>query len=226
MLEIKDTIPPHMGGKILYGGSNIEDATAAMILIHGRGAAAESMHPLIDLFDSQHMTFIMPQAENLSWYPYRFIEKRETNEPGISSGFSLIHALVKSLNKTGIPNEKIYFLGFSQGACLAADFAARYPSRYGGVFVLSGGLIGEILRSDDYNGDLGQTPVFFGCSDSDFHIPEERVHESADIFEKLNADVTKTIYPDMGHTINLDEIDSVNRLIEQTQKVRISANEI
>ena len=224
MLKINKTIPPHAGEKIHYAGTTIENAAQAMILIHGRGAAAQSMLAMTDLFDSQDIIYIMPQAHNLTWYPYRFIEKRETNEPGISSGLTLIHTLVKSVNDAGIPDEKIYFLGFSQGACLVADYAARYPSRYGGVFVLSGGLIGDTIRSGEFSGDLKNTPVFFGCSDSDFHIPAERVDESAYIFEQLNADVTKSIYPDMGHTINQNEIDFIKKVLLQNQKFWVSSN--
>lgn len=124
------------------------------------------------------------------------------------------------LNKTlsphyshNISNENIYFLGFSQGACLAADYAARFPARYGGVFMLSGGLIGDKIPVADFQGDLQQTPVFLGCSEMDFHIPEKRVHESAEIFKRLNADVTKKLYPNLGHTINRDELEVINKIL-------------
>ena len=122
--------------------------------------------------------------------------------------------LLQQLNREGIESQNIYLLGFSQGACLAADYVVRFPKRYGGLFVLSGGLIGDQLDETDYSGsDLHDTPVFLGCSDNDFHIPEERVHQSAQIFESLKAKVTKRIYPNLGHTICQDEIDFINSIL-------------
>jgi len=213
MLNINNTTDPHDGQSIIYAGADIGHAESAMIVLHGRGATAESMIGLISEIYAEKMIYVIPQAANFAWYPYRFIEKREVNEPGISSGLTLIQSIVTALVEKGIQHEKIFFLGFSQGACLAADFVARYPAKYGGLFVLSGGLIGEHIYQDDYSGNLMKTPVFLGCSDVDFHIPEQRVHESARIFEVMNADVTKKIYPNMGHTINRDEISFVKKVI-------------
>lgn len=213
MLQLSNTIKPHTGEDIQYSGVELDRAKHAMIMIHGRGASAESILSLADELQLKDTVVIAPQAEDFTWYPYRFIEPREKNEPGISSGLALIDSIKNALNENGISNEKIYLLGFSQGACLTIDYAARNPDRYGGVFVLSGGLIGDKLNENDYSGDLKQTPVFFGCSDNDFHIPEVRVHQSADILKKLNADVTKKIYPGMGHTVNMDEIKIINQII-------------
>jgi len=212
MLKLSNPIPPHLGEHIIFRG-NPESAEKAMIMIHGRGATAESMAGLADEFKVDKISFIIPQAANFTWYPYRFIEKREANEPGISSGLSLIDAIVNALNKNGIEKDDIYMLGFSQGACLTIDYVARNPDKFGGIFVLSGGLIGDVLNINDYKGNLQQTPVFFGCSDRDFHIPEARVHESAEIISKLNGHVIKRIYPAMGHTINTDEIDFIRQEI-------------
>jgi phospholipase/carboxylesterase len=159
------------------------------------------------------MTFIIPQASDLTWYPNRFIDKRDANEPGISSGLTLINSIFQGILHSGISSEHIHLLGFSQGACLALDYAARFPSRFGGVFALSGGLIGQKIDINDYQGDLKKTPVFLGCSDEDFHIPVERIHKSALIFENLNAAVTKRIYPNMGHTINQDELHFVKQIL-------------
>ena len=215
MLQLDNTIPPHTGDKIIYAGAVLNEADMAMILLHGRGAGAVSMTGLIEHIFTDRISYVLPEAHNLTWYPYRFIEKRGANEPGISSGLTLIDALVQALGRRQIPREKIYLLGFSQGACLAADYIARHPSRFGGIFILSGGLVGDRLNNRDYQGDLVQTPVFLGCSTTDFHIPETRVHESAAIFETLNAAVTKRLYPGLGHTINRDELDFVNHLLSE-----------
>jgi len=220
MLFLEKTIPPHTGEKIIYAGSPAGSAASAMILLHGRGADAASMKSLIGQFTVDKMLFILPEADNFTWYPYRFIEKRELNEPGISSGLKLIDAIVGALGGQQIGSENLFLLGFSQGACLALDYTARYPDRFGGVFALSGGLIGDDLRAEVYQGDLQQTPVFFGCSDRDDHIPEERVHESAAIFEKLNAAVTKKIYPNMGHTVNRDELNFINQVLSSRHNTR------
>jgi len=215
MLNLDNTISPHRGQKIIYEGSDIGEADSVMIVLHGRGAGAASMEPLISEFGSDCLTYIIPEATNFSWYPYPFIEKREANEPGLSSGLILIDSIVNALNKRNIPTQNIYILGFSQGACLAVDYAARFAARFAGVFALSGGLIGDKITPRDYDGNLHQTPVFFGCSDTDFHIPEERVHESAKIFENLNANVTKRLYPNMGHTINRDELNFINQVLSE-----------
>jgi len=221
MLHLEKTIPPHTGEKIIYAGSPAGSASSAMILLHGRGADAASMKGLIGQLRVDKMLCILPEADNFTWYPYRFIEKRELNEPGISSGLKLIDAIVVALGEQQIRRENLFLLGFSQGACLALDYTARYPDRFGGVFALSGGLIGENLHAEEYQGDLQQTPVFLGCSDRDSHIPEERVQESAAIFEKLNAAVTKKIYPNMGHTVNRDEINMINQLLSEKRRARL-----
>lgn len=215
MLNLSKTIPPHTGDDTLYKGLTPGKASRAMIMIHGRGASAESIAALIAEIKADDFLYAVPRASGNTWYPHRFIEPRQTNEPGISSGLALIDAIVKSLNEAGITSDKIYLLGFSQGACLAVDYAARYPDKFAGVFALSGALIGEKINGPDYSGDLRSTPVFFGCSENDFHIPEERIHESAEIFKKLNADVTTRIYPNLGHTINHDEIKFINNIINK-----------
>ena len=215
MLNLTKTIPPHTGDDTLYKGLAPDKASRAMIMVHGRGASAESIAALADEIQADDFMYVIPRAAGNTWYPYRFIEPRQTNEPGISSGLTLIEIIVKSLNDNGINSDKIYFLGFSQGACLAVDYVARYPDKFGGVFALSGALIGQELNKQDYSGDLKNTPIFFGCSENDFHIPEERIHESAEIFKKLNAGVTTRIYPNLGHTINHDEIKFINHIINQ-----------
>lgn len=104
-------------------------------------------------------------------------------------------------------------LGFSQGACLALEFVARHARRYGGVAGLSGGLIGPDGTPRDYPGSLAGTPIFLGCSDVDFHIPKERVDHSAEVLRRLGGDVTKRLYPGMGHTVNQDEIEAVRAIM-------------
>jgi phospholipase/carboxylesterase len=157
--------------------------------------------------------YLAPQAAQREWYPQSFLAPVEANEPGRSSGLQAIRDALAAVNEAGISTDRTLVVGFSQGGCLATEYLARNPRRYGGLAALSGGLIGETIDPDDYEGDLADTPAFFGCSDVDPHIPKERVHESANVFERLGAAVETRLYEGMGHTVNQDELDYVSRLI-------------
>ncbi len=203
----------HQGQPVLAAGKPLAQAKAAVIMVHGRGATARDILSLSREFDAPDVAYLAPQANGNAWYPYRFMEPIAANEPYLSSALAVIDGLVKHVEGTGIPRDKIVLLGFSQGACLATEFAARNAGRYGGVVGLSGGLIGPDGTPRDYPGSMAGTPVFLGCSDVDFHIPKERVDETARIFQALGGDVTERLYPNMDHTINEDEIDFVNGLL-------------
>lgn len=193
-----------------------------MLLVHGRGANAGDILSLADeldgddLFDarsSMGFAYLAPQAVGSTWYPQRFLAPLEQNEPWLSSALSAIDRVIRSIQSAGIPNERIMVLGFSQGACLALEYAARRARRYGGVVGLSGGLIGPSLQPERYPGSFLGTPVFLGCSDIDPHIPLQRVKESAAHLEKMGADVSARIYPGMGHTVNDEELDIVRKMM-------------
>lgn len=204
---------PHQGQPLVTAGTSLEEAEAAVVLVHGRGATARSIVRMAESFHRPGVAYLAPQANRNTWYPNPFTAPVESNEPGRTSGLQAITDAIGEATDAGIPVERVMLLGFSQGACLASEFVARNPARYGGLAVLSGGLIGETIDPDDYDGDLDGTPVFFGCSDVDPHIPEGRVHESAAVFERLHADVTKRLYPGMGHTINQDESERVSAMV-------------
>ena len=204
---------PHHGQPLVTAGTSLDEAEAAVVLVHGRGATARSIVRMAEPFHRPGVAYLAPQANRNTWYPNPFTAPVESNEPGRTSGLRAIADAVDEANAAGIPTERVVLLGFSQGACLGSEFVARNPRRYGGLAALSGGLIGETIDPADYEGDLEGTPVFFGCSDVDPHIPEERVHASADVFERLGADVTKRLYPGMGHTINQDESEYVAAMV-------------
>ena len=207
---------PHQQTKVVNAGAASEEAKGAIIMVHGRGANAESILTLANDFDNiGELHLAAPQASQNTWYPYSFLMPTEKNEPGLSSGLQAIFNIMTDLEEKGIPKEKIIFLGFSQGACLASDFVARHPAKYGGLISFSGGLIGDSVNAQNYSGNLEGMPYFTGCSDIDAHIPEERVHESAAVFEKLGADVNKKIYPGMPHTIIQDEIAEAAKIINR-----------
>lgn len=204
---------PHQNQIIARGGADAESATAAMILIHGRGASADSILMLADEFDAPELHYVAPQASGHQWYPFSFLAPTDKNEPGLSSGLQAISDIIDELESKGIKKENIILLGFSQGACLTSEFVARHPAKYGGLIALSGGLIGDTVSAQNYSGSLEQSPVFLGCSNIDPHIPKERVDESEKILEGLNGNVTKSIYKGMGHTVNEDEISEVKKII-------------
>ncbi len=205
---------PHQSQPVAAAGASLDAAQAAMVMVHGRGATAESILTLAGELDRPGFAFLAPQAAGNTWYPNSFLTPIPGNEPGISSGIAAIGDVLERLAGAGIPSGRTMLLGFSQGACLALEFAARNARRYGGLVGLSGGLIGPDGTPRDYPGSLESTPVFLGCSDVDFHIPKERVYHTADVLRALGGDVTARLYPNMGHTVNQDEIDFVRGMMD------------
>lgn len=206
---------PHQGQPVLMRGTPLHQARAGMILVHGRGSSAASILTLADELAHPDVVYLAPQAAGGTWYPYRFIAPLASNEPWLSSGLEAIAAALATLASEGVPPERVILLGFSQGACLALEFAARHARRYGGVACLSGGLIGPDGTPRDYPGSLDGTPVFFGCSEADFHIPLARLHESVEVIERLGAAVSVRIYPGSDHTITRDEITAVRAMLAE-----------
>jgi predicted esterase len=204
---------PHQGQPVLAAGAPLDQARAAMVLIHGRGASAQDILSLTDELSQPDVAYLAPQAAGNTWYPYSFLAPLSSNEPYLSSALDVVAALLEHIAAAGIPAERTLLLGFSQGACLSLEFVARNARRYGGVAGLSGGLIGPDGASRDYPGSLAGTPIFLGCSDVDFHIPKQRVQHSTEVLRRLGGDVTERLYPGMGHTVNQDEIDAVKALL-------------
>lgn len=203
----------HDGRQLTFRGAPLDEAKAAVLTLHGRGDSAAGILGLADALDVAGVAFAAPQAVGHTWYPYSFLAPLKQNEPYLSAALQAVADALSVLGAAGMPKEKTVLLGFSQGACLALEFAAQNAARYGGVVALSGGLIGPEGTPRDYPGSLSGTPVFLGCSDVDAHIPEARVHHSAEVMARLGADVTKRIYPGMGHTVNQDEVDFVRSLL-------------
>jgi phospholipase/carboxylesterase len=204
MTTARGNLGPHDDQPALWAGAPLEKARAGAIFVHGRGADARDILGLASEVDPGDIAYAAPDAAGHTWYPFSFLSPIEQNEPGISSGLRVIGGLIEQFTKAGIPPEKLLLLGFSQGACLALEYAARHARRYGGVAGLSGGLIGPPGTPRDYAGSFGGTPVFLGCSDVDPHIPKERVIETSQVMERLGATVTVRLYARMGHTVNID----------------------
>lgn len=213
MSDTPDTPHVHGGQVIRHAGAPLDDARLAMILVHGRGSTADGILGLSVELASDGVAFLAPEATGRSWYPFTFLAPLAHNEPGLSSALRLLDELVADLGARGIPPARIVIGGFSQGACLALEFAARHPRRYAAIVAFSGGLIGPPGTPRDYSGTLDGTPVFIGCSDIDTHVPVERVRESAEVFRRMGAVVDERIYPGMGHTINQDELQAISALL-------------
>jgi predicted esterase len=205
---------PHRGQPVLATGAPLSEAKGAVIMIHGRGAGAEDIIGLSGAIDRPNLAYLAPEAAGRVWYPRPFMTPVAGNEPWLTSAKGVISALLAEIARNGIPLERTALLGFSQGACLSLEYAARNPARYGGVLALSGGLIGEAIPLSSYSGSLEGTPVLVACSDVDQFIPLQRVQDSAAVMAHLGADVTERIYPRMGHTIVPDEVAQVRRILD------------
>jgi predicted esterase len=213
-------VDPHGSETLLMSGQPLGEGAGVLLLVHGRGADPESIAELARAHGVEDFTLLAPAAAGNSWYPNSFLAPTEHNEPGLSSALGVLKGLTDRVLKAGVPSERLVFMGFSQGACLASEFVRRTPRRYGGLVVYSGGIIGPMgttwsLAPEDLPGSLEGTPVFLGCSDVDHHIPVERVHETARVFEAMGAQVEKRIYPGMGHVVNRDELAFVQGLLRR-----------
>ncbi len=198
---------------IFTAGENLSEAKKVLIMIHGHGAFAEDILSLGGYFNLKNYALIAPQATNNSWYPYSFLASPKQNKPALSAALIMLKEIVSDVNAQGITSNNIYFLGFSQGACLMLEFITRNAKKYGGAVAFTGGLIGDKIYTENYKGNFDGTKIFIGSSNSDAHVPLERVYVTTNILKTMHADVTRKIYENMGHTINNDEIKTVNELI-------------
>jgi len=208
-------IDPHRGQRIVQAGPSLEETGAAAIMVHGRNAAPENILDLAGRLQRPRVTYFAPAALGRTWYPESFLADTARNEPYLTSAIAAIDRLVRSLVDNGCPRNRIVLLGFSQGACLASEYAYRYPHRYAGVIGFSGGLIGPPGTEWTAPGDFAGTPIFLGCSDVDAHVPRTRVDETAAVFTRMGAHVTERIYPGMGHLISDDEIAAAREIFDR-----------
>ena len=198
---------------IVTAGKDISEAKKVLILLHGRGGTAQDILSLANHLNTKDFALYAPQATNNTWYPYSFLAPPAQNEPWLSSALEILKELLESVKSKGVTSENIYFGGFSQGACLTAEFVTRYAEAFGGVVIFTGGLIGDSINPRYYGGDFHGTPVFIGSGNPDAHVPVERVKETQKVMEVMNAKVQVEIYNNRPHTISQDEISQANNLI-------------
>lgn len=199
--------------QVIENGAPLEQAEKAIIMLHGRGSSAESIISLAQHLNLGNTAVLAPQAANHSWYPYSFLAPIEDNQPALDSALEVISQITADVVAAGIPLNKLYFLGFSQGACLALEYAARNASGYGGIIAFTGGLIGKTLNIQKYSGDFLHTPILITTGDPDPHVPLTRVQESTVILKKMNAEVSTRVYKGRIHTIQMEEIQLANKLV-------------
>jgi phospholipase/carboxylesterase len=199
--------------QVVTAGKPLEAANKALIMVHGRGAKAEDIISLAAYLHVKDFALIAPQAGNNTWYPFSFMAPPAQNEPWLTSALAILSETVNDVIAGGVSKERIYFLGFSQGACLLLEFVTRDATKYGGIVAFTGGLIGDRIYPEKYKGDFENTPVFIGSSNPDPHVPVERVYATTNILKGMHADVTEKIYTNMGHTINEDELAQANELV-------------
>jgi len=215
---------PHASSEVLWSGEPLSSATGALVLLHGRGASAEDILSLAPEIGSKGLAYVAPQAFHNAWYPYSFLAPRNENEPWLSSALRKVQTVVDSLHGAGIPAERTFLCGFSQGACLATEFVARHPRKYAGLIAFTGGLIGPPDADLSHAGDLAGTPAFFGSGDPDPHVPWQRVQKSADVFRQMGADVELFRYPGMPHSVSPGEIESAREHVRHPWPQRKTMN--
>ncbi|MGB3851154.1 MAG: dienelactone hydrolase family protein [Tunicatimonas sp.] len=198
---------------VVTAGLPLNEAKKVLIMLHGRGDRANSFIRLATELEVPDFACLAPQAIRNTWYPHSFLMPLSQNEPQLSLSLSGVHEVVDNLTGLGFDAPQIYFLGFSQGACLSLEYTARYARRYGGVVAFTGGLLGDTVDVSNYTGDFAGTPIFIGSSDHDPHVPEARIDESEVILRQMGAEVTKKIYPGLGHTINEDELRRASTIL-------------
>lgn len=201
------------GKQFIQAGTAIQEAKKAAVLLHGRGSSAQGILSLQHHLQLTDAAIFAPQATNNTWYPHSFIAPVEQNQPALDSALSLVDHVVAEIDGHGMPLEHVFIVGFSQGACLALEYATRHARRYGGVVAFTGGLIGETLNRARYTGDFSETPVLITGGDTDPHVPLTRMEESAAILRQLGAEVTMEIYPGKPHSISADETLLANTII-------------
>ena len=205
----------HLFENTAYAGANLSSATRAIIMVHGRGDASDKMLLLSkQIVTDPLMALVFPKATNNTWYPKSFLAPTQENQPWLNSALENLSKIVMHLKSHKITEENIFLFGFSQGGCLAFEYACRHATKYAGIMVLSGGLIGPAIDKSNYSGNFASTEIFMGCSDTDFHIPLPRLYESKVVAEEMGARVDLEVYPGMGHLISEDELNKVRMMIQ------------
>ncbi len=198
---------------LVEAGLPLQKAKKALIMLHGRGGSAEDILTLRDHLSLKDFYLVAPQATNHTWYPYSFMAPLAQNEPWLGSALQLVKSVIDDIQRAGLGSNQIYLLGFSQGACLTLEVAARYAQQWGGIIAFTGGLIGDRIHPEHYNGHFKGAPVLMTNSANDPHVPLARSEDSKRLLEKGGARVLLEVYPNRPHTILPDELKKASVLL-------------
>ncbi len=216
------TTDPHSSRPIVQAGAALGRASAAIILMHGRGGSADDILSLGEAMAPAGCALLAPQAAGNTWYPYSFLAPRLQNEPFLSSALARVQAALNLAVDAGIAAERIAFCGFSQGACLATEFVGRHPRRYAGLIAFTGGLIGPLDEPIILTGNLEGTPILLSSGDPDPHVPWERVQQSANLLKGIGGVVTTRRYAGRPHTVLPEEIREGRKLLSAITSAALS----
>ncbi len=212
-IDTSRALPPHAGEPVLVSGTPLTEARAAVILLHGRGASAADIMSLAPEFDADGVAFLAPQAAGHTWYPLSFLAPLEANQPGVDSAHAVIERLIEAAGESGLTPDRCALIGFSQGACLAIDHAARFPRRYACIAAYTGGLIGPPGHAFRFTGSLADTPALVSANDPDPHVPWARVAESAHLLESMGAKVRIERYPGRPHSVTREQVEITSKML-------------
>ena len=212
------TPDPHADTALLHQGARLDEASLAVILLHGRGSSAKDILSLGSAFALPGSAYLAPQAAGHTWYPFSFLAPREANEPFLTSALARIDSIVRTIEQAGIPRERVVISGFSQGACLSTEYVATHPARYAGLIAFTGGLIGPPdsvgHNLGAYTGsELAGTPAMLLSGDPDPHVPWSRIEESGAVLGAMGATVTTKCFPGRPHSVSAEEIKLARGLL-------------
>lgn len=209
---------PHHGQPVLHTGEDLSRARGAVILLHGRGASAEDILGLSEAIELPGLAWFAPEAAARVWLPNPFSQPIADNEPWLSSALAVVGTLVDGIDRAGVPAGRTFVGGFSQGACLAAEYGLRHPRRWGGIFVLSGAALGPAgdpastsLRPP---GSFEGTPAIVSCGDPDPYFDAPSIHRTALLFRERGANVQELLVPGLGHQVSDEAMEMCRAAIE------------
>lgn len=206
LVPSRHAVNPHLAIPLRSSGAPLADDNPVILAVHGRNQGPDDILDVVASLDWPEATVVVPTADAATWYPDGFMVPFEANEPRLTHALDAVDEWVRGLAETGVARDRLVLLGFSQGACLVAEYTIRNPARYRGIAILTGGAIGpEGTTWDEDAGSFDGTPVFFGTSDVDAWVPEARVHETAAVFDRMGAAVTLRVYPLMPHHVSARE---------------------
>lgn len=215
--------------RLVRSGAAAPRARTGLVLVHGRGGSAADLLPLGDALGLPDLALIGPEHPARSWWPTSFLAPHAQMEAPLADGLVAVAQAVAALEADGLPRSAIAVAGFSQGACLAVEYAARAGTGLAGAFGLSGALVGtgdapggpdpslyqHGPKTFDYDSNLSGVPVYLSVHSQDPHIPLARTRQSADVFRGLGAQVQVHVAEGAGHGLLPEDISALRAVLNR-----------